>query len=124
MYGKTLLIIDDEPSILYLVEEMLRDWFENVLTAGDGLTALDIISNDPTISCVICDIQMPVMGGIETIKNARERGHNVPFIFYTGFGDRKTRAEAQNYGAMDFLEKPYIDPLINAVAKIIHKQDL
>ena len=54
----------------------------------------------------ICDIKMPVLNGIETIKKVRLSGNEVPFIFYTGHGDETQLIEVVKYGVFDFINKP------------------
>lgn len=124
MTDKIILLVDDERSILNLIKEMLKDQFEKILVAENGREALEIISTHPQIFCVICDIQMPEMGGIETIKHVRELGHDTPFIFFTGFGDSKIRREASKHGAIDLITKPNIAPLLDAVLSLRDKEDI
>lgn len=111
----TLLLIDDEPYIIELIHELLDNKIEKILTASNGKEGLDLIIKNPQISCVICDIRMPIMDGLETIKAVRDRNNNVPFIFYTGHGDDGLMLEAAKYGAFEFLNKPKLDNLESAV---------
>jgi FixJ family two-component response regulator len=57
-------------------------------------------------SCVIADVQMPAMNGLELLANVRLRGCAVPFVFITGFPDEGVRADALKAGAVCFLGKP------------------
>ena len=67
-------------------------------------------------SCVIADVQMPGMNGLELLAMMRAQGHGVPFIFITAFPDETTRARALQAGAICFLPKPFAGPaLINCV---------
>ena len=67
-------------------------------------------------SCVIADVQMPGMSGLELLTMMRAQGHGVPFIFITAFPDETTRARALQAGAICFLPKPFAGPaLINCV---------
>jgi FixJ family two-component response regulator len=68
-------------------------------------------------SCVIADVQMPVMSGPELMAVIRGQGHLVPFIFITAFPDESVRAQALNAGAIGFLAKPFAGPsLIDCLA--------
>ena len=58
-------------------------------------------------SCLISDIQMPEMSGIELHDTMREQGHNIPIIFITAFPDEKARAQAVIRDAIGFLSKPF-----------------
>jgi len=67
-------------------------------------------------SCVIADVQMPVMSGVELLMHMRTQGHRVPFIFITAFPDESVRARVLKAGAIGFLAKPFAGPtLINCV---------
>jgi len=68
-------------------------------------------------SCVITDVQMPVMSGPELMTVMRGQGYLVPFIFITAFPDESVRSRALNAGAIGFLAKPFAGPnLINCLA--------
>lgn len=114
-FGK-LLIIDDEPLILKTLEKILQDSAEVIFTAERGDEGIKIL-NSEEIHCVICDINMPGMNGVEVVKAIRESGNNVPFIFYTGHGNRELMLEAVKYGVFDFLNKPDLDGLEEVVTR-------
>lgn len=67
-------------------------------------------------SCVVADVQMPGMNGLDLLTHMRSRGYIVPFIFITAFPDESVRARALQAGAICFLAKPFAAPdLINCV---------
>jgi FixJ family two-component response regulator len=67
-------------------------------------------------SCVIADLQMPGMSGLELLTTMRAQGYDAPFIFITAFPDETTRARALKAGAICFLSKPFAGPtLINCL---------
>ncbi len=109
-----LLIIDDEQILLNCMSDILSNCADIIFTATDGLKGLDTIQREK-IHCVVCDINMPEMNGVELIKALRERAINVPFIFYSGHGDKKLMLEAIKYGAFDFIDKPEFDGLEKTV---------
>lgn len=115
MLKGNLLLVDDEPSIVEILKFRLTDLAENVFTAPDGKEALSVISQND-VHCVVCDINMPVMNGAELIKKLREMKNDVPFIFYTGYGNSALMLEAVKYGAFDFLNKPMLEGIEEVVA--------
>ena len=71
-------------------------------------------------SCVIADVQMPVMSGVELLTLMRAQGHRVPFIFITAFPDESVRARVLKAGGICFLAKPFAGPtLINCLANAL-----
>ena len=113
---KKVLIVDDEPLITAKAKELLEELDLHIFVAEDGQQGLDVLDQNPDIDCVVSDIKMPVMDGIEFIKNVRSRDNDVPFIFYTGHGDDKLIMEAVKYGAFDFVGKPDFSNLIESVS--------
>ncbi len=111
-----LLIVDDEPLLLKSLKANLEEYADNIFTAENGVEAMDIVSREE-IHCIICDINMPQMNGVEVIKRLREMGNDVPFIFYTGHGNRDLMFEAIKYGAFDFLDKPLLNGLEEVIAQ-------
>jgi len=82
-----ILIVDDKLSILYAVEICLKKDF-NIFTASNGLEAWDIIKVQE-IHCMVTDIEMPVMNGIELIEKIREANYNIITIVASGNDDTK-----------------------------------
>lgn len=116
MQKGTLLVVDDEVHIVKITELALKDKIENILTANNGKEALDIVTSQE-VHCILSDIKMPIMDGIQFIKEVRGRGNKVPFIFYTGFGSDQLMLEALKYGAFDFIDKPEMENLEETVLR-------
>lgn len=116
MKNGNLLIVDDEPLILKNLKFTLEDYASEIYTAGNGLEALEVLKVE-TIHCVICDINMPKMNGVELIKRLRADGNEVPMIFYTGHGNRELMLEVVKYGAFDFLDKPNMEGLEDVISR-------
>ena len=106
-----LLIVDDEPIILKRLKFNLEDYATNIYTAENGIEALEQLKIHQ-VHCVICDINMPKMNGVEVLRTIREQKNEVPFIFYTAHGNDELMMEAVKYGAFDFLDKPTITGLL------------
>jgi YesN/AraC family two-component response regulator len=109
-----LLIVDDEPFILIIIKNRIEGIAEKIYLANDGIEALEVLKKE-TIHCVICDINMPRMNGVEVIKNIRAAKNEVPFIFYTAHGNHDLMLEAARYGAFEFLSKPNMDDLESVI---------
>lgn len=105
MEKRNILLIDDEAVLLNNIKFILSQYADQVYTAANGLEGWELLQKEQ-IHCVICDITMPVMNGIEFIKKVRAHGINIPVIFYSGFGNHEMLKEAIKYGAFDFLHKP------------------
>lgn len=117
MNNNALLIIDDEPLVLDALCEVLENDIKTVFTASNGREGIEKLENNPQICCVICDVRMPIMDGIQTIRTAREKGIETPFIFYTGYGDDAIMKQVAKYGVLDFLHKPKVDNLLRVVKR-------
>jgi DNA-binding NtrC family response regulator len=111
-----LLIVDDEPILLKNLKINLEDYADNIFTASNGLDALEVFRREK-IHCIICDINMPQMNGVEVIKEVRSMDSHIPFIFYTGHRNSELMFEAVKYGAFDFLDKPYFDGLEEVISR-------
>ncbi len=111
-----LLIIEDEIQLLRLLKLSLEDFADHVFTAINGEEALRILSTEK-IHCVVSDINMPGLSGMDVIREIRSSDNDVPFIFYTGHGSPELMTEAAKYGALDFLDKPKLDGLEDGVKR-------
>jgi YesN/AraC family two-component response regulator len=102
---KNLLIVDDEEMLVDNIKFILAPCADKIFTANNGKEGLAILENE-TIHCVLSDITMPVMNGVEFIRNARMKNILTPFIFYSAYGDPETIREVSKFGVFDFLKKP------------------
>jgi FixJ family two-component response regulator len=76
------------------------------------------------LSCVIADVQMPGMSGVELQAYLLTRGYRVPFIFFTAFPDERIRAQALRAGAICYLTKPFDgDSLVQGLQAALKKHD-
>ncbi|MBJ6752421.1 sigma-54-dependent transcriptional regulator [Geomonas anaerohicana] len=101
-----ILAVDDEPVFRFLLERHLREIGYNVLTASDGLQALEILERQ-TIDLVLSDLVMPRMDGLQLIGMVQKLYPATPVIVITAHGSVESAVEAMRRGAYDYLEKPY-----------------
>jgi DNA-binding response OmpR family regulator len=99
-----ILIVDDDESVVRLLERILTDAGFSVLTAQDGEGAVKLLY--PGISLVIADINMPHMGGLELLKILRAGSPTVPFLLLSGMTLDFNIAMAAHLGEADFFPKP------------------
>jgi CheY-like chemotaxis protein len=101
----SIMCVDDEPFILDLTKTFLeRSGDLQVETFDSALLALDQFPKR-AYDAVICDYEMPDMNGIDLLKRLRQKGHDVPFILFTGRGREEVVIEALNNGADFYLQK-------------------
>ena len=101
-----ILIVDDEPDIRSLVQEILEDEGYNVSVAQSGERARAMVA-EQTPQLVLLDIWMPDEDGVSLLKDWRESGVlDFPVVMISGHGTVETAVEATRHGAVDFIEKP------------------
>ncbi len=120
----TILVVDDEKSILEALTGILEDEGYNIITASTGESAIAKFSkSSPDI--VLLDVWMPGMDGIETLKLLREKNKEICVIMISGHSNIDTAVNAIKYGAYDFLEKPLsLDKILILIKRALEKQRL
>lgn len=103
--AKRILIVDDEPRYLRLLEANLRTEGYEVVTAQDGLQALEVFSAHP-IDLVLLDVMMPRLDGFGVTQRLREFT-SVPIVILTARGEEQDRVRGLDLGADDYLVKPF-----------------
>ncbi|MDO9305529.1 MAG: response regulator [Sulfuricurvum sp.] len=101
----SVLIVDDEQSILALLEKMIGKRIQHIHTASNGEEALLCFKNN-TIDMIISDLKMPLMDGIELLKQVRAIDINIPFILCTALADHNALINAIEHGISSILSKP------------------
>lgn len=120
MLKGTLLIVDDERDIVERLKLILEEHADIVLTASNGLEALDLVRENE-VHCILSDINMPRMNGVEFIRTLRADGLKTPFVFYTAHGSSELLQEAMKYRAFDFLNKPNLEGLESVISQGLNK---
>jgi len=103
--ARTILVVDDEESILQSLDGILTDEGFEVITAKSGLKALEKMKEEMP-DLVLLDIWMPDMDGIETLIKSKETNPNLQVVMMSGHGTIETAVKATKLGAYDFIEKP------------------
>ena len=103
---KKILVVDDEPSILELIEYNLESNDYQVSTAKDGQEAFDKV-NEQTFDLMLLDQMLPKMSGIEVLKKMRKSGNLTPVIFLTAVDSEDNKIEGLVSGADDYVTKPF-----------------
>jgi len=102
---KTILVVDDEPRYLRLIEVNLATESYNVKTAANGQEALEMVAAEQP-DLILLDVMMPVMDGFTACERIREFS-NVPIIIVTAKGEERDRVRGLDVGADDYILKPF-----------------
>ena len=103
---KKILVVDDEPSILELIEYNLENNDYQVSTATDGQMTVDK-ANEGNFDLILLDQMLPKMSGIEVLKQLRKIGNLTPVIFLTAVDAEDNKIEGLISGADDYITKPF-----------------
>ena len=117
----TVHIIDDDQALRESLAFLLRTHQLEVRSFDSAKTFLDALP-DASLGCVITDIRMPGMSGIDLLRRLKELKVSVPVIVITGHGDVSLAVEAMKIGAADFFEKPFNDDQLVASVRAALQQ--
>jgi FixJ family two-component response regulator len=118
-----IAIIDDDASVRATTDSLVRSLGFVVYTFASAEEFLRWDRLDD-VSCVIADVQMPGMSGVELHAHLLTQGYRVPFIFFTAFPDEQIRAQALRAGAICYLTKPFDgDSLVQGLDVALKKHD-
>jgi FixJ family two-component response regulator len=120
----TIFIVDDDPSVLKSLERLVKSTGFEVETFASPKEFLR--RQDPTApGCLVLDIAMPELNGLELQEALAEVGNSLPIVFITGHGDVPMSVRAMKAGAIDFLSKPFDDEeLLAAIKQALEKDQL
>lgn len=117
----TIFVVDDDSAVRDALKLLLRSVGQAVETYGSAQEFLDGYSEDRP-GCLVLDIRMPGMSGLELQQRLNERHSILPIIFITGHGDVPMAVEAMQAGAVDFIQKPFRDQdLIDRINQALEK---
>ena len=118
--SKTILTIDDSPSIRQMVAMTLSGAGYRVLEAGNGLEGYNQATTN-SVNAVVVDLNMPVMNGLEFLRKFRAHasGKGVPVVLLTTESDDRLKKEAREAGATGWIMKPFNPAqLLSVITKV------
>lgn len=109
--SKLVAIVDDDDSVRSTIHELLR---ASGFSSNTFESAEDFLQscNRQTTACLITDIRMPRMSGLELQARLNAENCKIPTIFITAHGDEEMRFQAMRAGAVEFLQKPFDDNVL------------
>jgi two-component system, LuxR family, response regulator FixJ len=107
-------VIDDDDAARESLEFLLRSAKFEVRTYPSAVAFLQVLTPVVPSGCIITDVRMPQVSGLELLQRLREKGIGTPVIVITGHGDVPLAVQAMKKGAVDFLEKPFNDDALLA----------
>jgi FixJ family two-component response regulator len=114
-------VIDDDASVRAAANNLLSSHGYLVHAFASAEEFLQSARLDDS-SCVIADVQMPAMSGLDLLTHMRAQGYTLPFIFITAFPEENVRARALKAGAICFLAKPFAGPaLISCIETALNR---
>ncbi|MCX6135027.1 MAG: PAS domain S-box protein [Ignavibacteriales bacterium] len=113
--GETVLLVEDEEMLLDLLQALLEENGYRVLTAKDGMEAVDVYTaHGNEISIVLSDMGLPKLGGWEAFRRMKVMNPQIRCILASGYFDPDLRMDMIKEGAIDFVQKPYVPNIILA----------
>lgn len=119
----TILIVDDEPDVVFFISKVCQPQGYHAITASSGLEALKYLEQlKGKIDLVLLDLRMPGMGGIEVLKSIRKNYDNLPVIIVTALSEK--RQECEKIGIEAFVTKPYsLEELYKQITTVIGQSE-
>ncbi len=103
----TILVADDEDELRNVLGEFLKSHGYAVLFAENGRDALERLEKNPAVQVVLLDVSMPLMGGMEVLRQVMEAGRHPNVIMMTAVADGEIARQAMKIGAFDYIVKPF-----------------
>lgn len=117
----SILVVDDDPSILQLLEARLSLAGFKVWTAANGKQALEKMTEHP-VDLVLSDVKMPGLSGKELLKEVTESWPGIPVVLLTAYGDIQDAVSSMHQGAADYITKPFDgQELVDRIQKLLAK---
>src|SRR4051812_30370814 len=104
-------LIDDDEAVRTSLSFVLEMNDLPARSYGSALEFLEV-ADSVTSGCIVTDVRMPEMSGLELVRRLKERGVTLPVVVITGHGDVPLAVEAMRAGVVDFIEKPFDDEVL------------
>ena len=108
-----IAVVDDDVSVCRAVKRLVRSVGMDADTFTSGQEFIDLLEGMPwlQVDCLVLDVQMPGINGLEVQRRLEQREHPIPIIFITAHDEAEVRDRAMAAGAVAFLRKPFNDEL-------------
>lgn len=117
-----VLVVDDEAIARAVATRMLEKSGFEVVAAGDGDTALQIVAERADLDAVLLDLAMPGKDGVETLRELAQLRPDLPVILCSGFGAQEASQRFAGLGVAGFLQKPFtFQGLTETVRRVVAK---
>ena len=120
--ARTVLVIDDERNMRWVLERALQKAGYDVLTAERGELGLQLFARH-RVDLVLLDLKMPGMDGLAVLRELRQRSTSVPILLLTAYATVPTAVEALQLGASDYLRKPFdLESILSQINRFLADQ--
>jgi FixJ family two-component response regulator len=109
--SRLVAIVDDDESVQSALQDLIESDGLSTLCFGSAEQFLDSEARHKAV-CLIADIRMPGMSGLELQEKLKAEGCRIPIIFITAHGDDEMRIQAMREGVVEFLSKPFNDAVL------------
>lgn len=115
-----LLIVEDKADLRELLCDIFLPHVAQVETAQNGEEAIYKMANNPYINCLVAEIKLPKVNGMELLKFTWQQKVVTPFVMLTAFSTEENKKAAYDHGVFGFIEKPFrVEELISVVQQAI-----
>ncbi|MCJ2025959.1 response regulator FixJ [Methylobacterium sp. J-067] len=124
MPGRLVHVVDDDEAMRESLTFLLWTAGFEVIAYESGTELLERLKRSAS-GCILTDIRMPGLDGLDLLRNLRATGHKLPIVMMTGHGEVPVAVEAMKLGACDFLEKPFDDTsLLHTLSSALDRDGL
>ena len=120
-----IAIVDDDESVCRALKRLVRSLGMDADTFHSGRQFIELLDAMPSlrVDCVVLDVQMPGLNGLQVQEQLAGSGHRIPVIFITAHDDSALREQALAAGALAFLRKPFNDELLIKILNVALNKD-
>lgn len=118
--NKTILVVEDEEINFFYIKEALSQTKVNLVYADNGLSALNMVQENPDIDLILMDVKMPILSGYETTRKVKKLRADLPVIAQTAYSLTGEKRKSMEAGCDGYLSKPIRpDELFETVARYL-----